>query len=856
MTKRPGKAAKRAKKKKRTPRFSNQKIEKILAQAREFQRTGQHERAIELCTQTLDEIGEGNFRTARAQMNLLDTRFESYRALLKLDAAEEDVALMLQLATNDTPALKAQALLCQGKILGVRLNFKLAEKTLITALKLARQSDQKYMEVEILRRLVYYQQGEKGIKSAQLAVELSLSLDDRSLAGRCQVSLTRMLSRTGRQDEAYHAAQTALTFCEEAGDNLGKGSALMNLAIFEKDLTLGLSLYKQAYQAIEASGYLLERSNVSNNIGYAYSLIGLYPRALRYYQESITIFPSHYYALSNIIHIELEHNELDLVHLHITDLHSIELDENIKAFREELDGRFALLRGKPNVAVKHIKAAIRISHEIESVREIGELTLLGQAHLMGGNFTAALKATSKAVKMHLELDFPVVDDHPSQSIWWWHAQVLRANGKDEDAVEALERAYEFLLAGIENTRDVGLRRNYFNKVAVNREIIQAWLAYAAKKKLPQKRRYAHLEIESGLREPFARLVESGLELNALHTVEEIQTFLVEEAMEVIGGERVLLILEKDGKLDLGDSYLPTGEDQKKPFVAAKRYLETARISRTVQLLVPKGKGRSRIVAPLVAQDRLLGYLYMEMDSTYGKFDETDRDMLGMLANQGAVALENARSLEGLESTIEERTAELQASNSDLEQRNAELQIINSIQQGLAAELDIQAIFEEVGEKVHNLFDSHTIVLAMFDHERGLIHRRYVIEKGKHYKFDPLPISDPWKDFIQRGRTTLNNFAADYFRRRYPKLKAPAGELPKSILTTPLLMKGKLTGAISIQNMDRENAFDKSDVRLLETIANGMSLALQNAQSFMAEKERVAELQIINSIQQGLAANLD
>jgi len=36
----------------------------------------------------------------------------------------------------------------------------------------------------------------------------------------------------------------------------------------------------------------------------------------------------------------------------------------------------------------------------------------------------------------------------------------------------------------------------------------------------------------------------------------------------------------------------------------------------------------------------------------------------------------------------------------------------------------------------------------------------------------------------------------------------------------------------------------------------MSVALQNAQSFKAEQERIAELQIINSIQQGLAAELD
>lgn len=80
--------------------------------------------------------------------------------------------------------------------------------------------------------------------------------------------------------------------------------------------------------------------------------------------------------------------------------------------------------------------------------------------------------------------------------------------------------------------------------------------------------------------------------------------------------------------------------------------------------------------------------------------------------------------------------------------------------------------------------------------------------------------------------------------------------PKSVLFMPLLAGGKVTHYISLQNDIRENAFSESDVRLLTTLANSMSVALQNAQSFKAEQERVAELAIINSVQQGLASKLE
>src|ERR1043165_2956036 len=73
----------------------------------------------------------------------------------------------------------------------------------------------------------------------------------------------------------------------------------------------------------------------------------------------------------------------------------------------------------------------------------------------------------------------------------------------------------------------------------------------------------------------------------------------------------------------------------------------------------------------------------------------------------------------------------------------------------------------------------------------------------------------------------------------------------------------MLGALSIHSVEQKHAFTQADERLLHTIATAMSVALENARLFdeaqrlfKTEQERVAELQIINSIQQGLAAELD
>jgi len=87
---------------------------------------------------------------------------------------------------------------------------------------------------------------------------------------------------------------------------------------------------------------------------------------------------------------------------------------------------------------------------------------------------------------------------------------------------------------------------------------------------------------------------------------------------------------------------------------------------------------------------------------------------------------------------------------------------------------------------------------------------------------------------------------------------PAGDTAdrnESFLGVPILSGGKPIGGIAIESY-KQHAFDQDDLRLLQTLAGAMSVALQNAQSFKAEQERVAELAIINSVQEGLASKLD
>src|SRR2546426_11921077 len=88
-------------------------------------------------------------------------------------------------------------------------------------------------------------------------------------------------------------------------------------------------------------------------------------------------------------------------------------------------------------------------------------------------------------------------------------------------------------------------------------------------------------------------------------------------------------------------------------------------------------------------------------------------------------------------------------------------------------------------------------------------------------------------------------------------------MEKSVVFVPMVSSDQARGMIGLMDLEREHAFSDSDVRLLQTLANSMSVALENARLFdetqrlfKETEQRDAELAIINSVQQALAAELN
>ncbi|HEX5038963.1 MAG TPA: GAF domain-containing protein, partial [Candidatus Limnocylindria bacterium] len=257
--------------------------------------------------------------------------------------------------------------------------------------------------------------------------------------------------------------------------------------------------------------------------------------------------------------------------------------------------------------------------------------------------------------------------------------------------------------------------------------------------------------------------------------------------------------------------------------------------------------------PIMAGSDPIGVIVFG-DKRANAYTEADERLLSTVASSMGVALENARLF-----------AETNRLLTETDERAAELAIINSVQEGLAQNLDMQSMYDLVGDKIQEIFDAQVVDIGIVDPADGLIHYPYTIERGKRFEDVPVAVEGGPRGLVMGTRQPylVNRDMRGDAESRGWEFNIPVGEEPKSALWVPLVVGDEARGVISLQNLDREDAFGEQDVRLLSTLAASLSVALENARLFDETKrlltetdERAAELAIINSVQEGLAQNLD
>ncbi|MDQ6683581.1 MAG: GAF domain-containing protein, partial [Pseudomonadota bacterium] len=247
---------------------------------------------------------------------------------------------------------------------------------------------------------------------------------------------------------------------------------------------------------------------------------------------------------------------------------------------------------------------------------------------------------------------------------------------------------------------------------------------------------------------------------------------------------------------------------------------------------------------IIGGDRVLGQISIESSERERAFGESEIRLLQTVASSMGVALENARLFD-----------ETQRLLMETEQRNAELAVINSIQRAVGAALDFQAVVNVVGDKLRSLFAIQDLSIWWWDEAAGLVHWVYAYEHGRALRVPPFAPQPGGHAARLLGGRELMHFGSHAQQLAEGFHPAPGSDRARSLLGVPMVAGERCLGALWIENHERDDAFAASDVQLLQTVTSSMAIALLNARSHEAERQRAAELAIVNAVQQALAGEL-
>jgi GAF domain-containing protein/CheY-like chemotaxis protein len=697
----------------------------------------------------------------------------------------------------------------------------------------------------------------------------------------------------GRFTEGKLAAEEGLRLSRKSGDRLDEGRFLNNMAIFESDLALRGMYMQQAMEIFEAIGARIYQNMIQTNSSGWLAQLGLYKQSAAAAQKALqagyemkqdwdVMFAQQYLGQALI-----ELGDFKLAQENLSN--GLNLAQKTKNFYIESSLRAmlalnALVQSNSQMVIEQADYLLSQPEKILPLLHAQILAYKSNALKLNVDKRSASDLAKQAYAMIKPDDFGNADIFPDEIIWWCYRAIQPDTQINDELWKVLDFGRQALFVPVEKMSDAGLRRGYLHRVRYRRLLIQEWLKFAPQYTSAEEMVAFTNQVQrlGRLDDVFHRLLSAGVRLNAQRDPARLPVEIVDEVAELTGGERIALILfdEKGEKRSI-EVQLPQPaypamvgkilpEPDKKGFLQEidSRIREVV-ISKqgTVRLINPDGdltEQRSILVAPLITQGRLVGVIYTDLTGCFGRFEREDLDLLSVLANQSAVAVENADWSATLESKVIERTAEVETANNSLKQRNNELTIINEIQQGLATKLDFQMIVDLVGDKVRDIFNADTTFVCLYDKGKQLLNFLYMVEKGSR--------GEPFTDVIGPGITSKVIQTKQSMRFDTSKEMVTSGaiienlgeedSLTQSGLFVPLLSGGEVTGVISVQQFE-VNKYTDNDLRLLATLAANLSVALENARLFnetqrllKETEQRNTELSIINEIQQGLAAELD
>lgn len=228
--------------------------------------------------------------------------------------------------------------------------------------------------------------------------------------------------------------------------------------------------------------------------------------------------------------------------------------------------------------------------------------------------------------------------------------------------------------------------------------------------------------------------------------------------------------------------------------------------------------------PMICQGRVLGVIATHHDGKEYAYSSDDANILWSMANEAAIALENAR-LYGY-----------------TEQKQKALIAIGQV---LTAEIQrpVPEILQTIYQNASQLLDTENMYIALYNRQADEVQFPIAYRAGKPWKVAPRISGNGRTEGIIRSGKPILTKTMEESQAWSVQIggEGLAGPPFASFVGVPMIVGDEIVGVIATFHFTKEYVYDEEDLRILQAMANQAAIAIENARLY--EERRQSEQQL-------------